>query len=199
MIFLGKQEFPGELIANKATQNSVSVINKLNIPLHKDVDNISFGDLFSESNIIKYVDDNLNINSILDLNNDDVVKSLLLSELLFDNFFNYDESYTHTHSFNTQLDVTAGITQRILDITTDLTTFIDSTTGEIGIIFLFDNLNDLMSNYNTIRYYISNSLPLYTLAINLVSNIRIEKNILFKNVTFDATSLIVEINGADIE
>jgi hypothetical protein len=191
MKHLGLQEFLGTADINNAKVFSGNILNKLNVPLHRDVDGVTFGDLFSESNVLKFVDSNSSINILLDLNNDDIVKTLLLSEFVFDNFFNYGKTLQDSNSFNTKLDITSDFIQYKLDIDTDMTAYVDSSTNKNTI--KIEIVENTQAVADTLIQYISNSFPLHTVFRNTVDNTSIENSVVFTSVDVDDTSILLTV------
>ena len=84
---LGLQKF-NKIEAKKITSENLILSNKLNLPFHKDMVSSDFGDMYTENNVVKFVNNKSDAVTLLDLSNDDILKSLMVSEVLFDDFLN---------------------------------------------------------------------------------------------------------------
>jgi hypothetical protein len=79
----GLQQFTKVNVNDQADIYKTSIVDKLNIPIRRSID-YEFGDLFIETDAVNVVNSNNNIHQLLDINNPDLIKSLLLSETFFD-------------------------------------------------------------------------------------------------------------------
>jgi hypothetical protein len=100
----GKQDFKDIDVSNNADVYKLSTIDKLNVPIRRSLTDPVHADLFMESGSLNIVDGNDDIKQLIDIHNSDIVKSLLTSELFFDEFMNFDK--TDTGSFNESIDIT---------------------------------------------------------------------------------------------
>lgn len=129
MRFTGKHEFTGNLTVNNQDVNFINVKYKLNIPLTKSND-FKYGDIFISNNQLIFGDSFNNINSILPINNIDILKILFLGTI-------------QQYEYNT-LYKNINISTMYFDITTDYT-IIDST----SLILLFDEFTDIYDIFIT--------------------------------------------------
>ena len=97
----GLQLFKDIDVSNDAKINKANIIDKLSIPIRRSVDTNTFSDLFIENDELNQLNYYNNIIAVLDLNNPDALKSLLLSEIVFDDFFNFNKSFVESGSFHT--------------------------------------------------------------------------------------------------
>ncbi len=182
MKHLGLHEFPQNMTAHDALVYSVALMDKLNIPFHKSLSGFEFGDLFTESNVVKFVNNEGDINPLLDLNNDDLIKSLLLSEMMFDDFFNYGTELQNSNSFHTKLELEQDVFQHDINFVTDATVYVDSTTSVNIIELKFDDNAMATSIGTTLTLYLSSGLPLFTKFNDSVDSTVIELMITFTSV-----------------
>lgn len=182
MKHLGLHEFPQKTVTEDATVFNNILLNKLNIPFHKDINGAEFGDMFTESNVVKFVNNEGEINLLLDINNDDVIKNLLVSEMIFDDFFNYNKDLQISNSFHTKLELEEDIFQKELNFQTDATLYVDATTL-VNIIELdFTDSTISTEVYNRFVEYLSSGLPLFTRYINTIDSTVIEQMSIFLTV-----------------
>ena len=117
----GKQEFKDITINNEADIYKLSTVDKLNIPVRRSLSEYEYADLFMEAGSLNIVDSNNNIRQLIDIHNSDIIKSLLTSELFFDEFMNFDK--TDTGSFNEKINIEEeGFKQYYINNTYDITT-----------------------------------------------------------------------------
>jgi len=124
----GEQLFKDIDVSNDAKINKANIIDKLSIPIRRSVDKNEFSDMFIELNQSNYVNYYNDIIGIADLVNDDILKSLLLSEIMFDDFFNFSKTLNESESFHTLIDVNGlNFTQIELNKTMSCSTDWDAT------------------------------------------------------------------------
>jgi len=99
----GNQLFTNAEVSNEADIYKLSAVDKLNIPIRRSLPDYEYADLFMEANAVNVVDGNTDIIQLLDIHNPDVIKSLLTSEIFFDEFMNFDK--TDTGSFNEEINL----------------------------------------------------------------------------------------------
>jgi len=121
MKHLGTQHFKNINASNEVTAFTGNILNKLNIPLHRPLEGAIYGDVFFEGSQINITNSDNEIVSLLDINNPDVLKSLLLSEIVFDEFYNHDKEQEASGSFHTKVDTTT-LDQLDINYTLDCTT-----------------------------------------------------------------------------
>ena len=156
----GLQNFTKINVNDQADLYKSSIVDKLNIPIRRPVSDYEFGDLFIETDAVNMVDSNDNINQLLDINNSDLIKSLLLSETFFDEQMNFDK--TDTGSYNNQISINGEyFSQYNINVTYDTTTEQDST--EIpSIIINIDTIENGDTLYNLLTEYSSYNVPIRT-------------------------------------
>ena len=118
----------------------------------------------------------------------------MVSEVLFDQYLNYNKTNQETSSFNVLLDSTTGILQKKVDIFTNFTKEIDSSISFNIINIEFDTFEIASEQFTNINYYIANRLPLNVSFIDTTTNTYIDKLILFDNVEVDDNTIICFLN-----
>lgn len=155
MRHLGKQIF-NKIESDDVKTFSNNVLDSLNIPLHKSINGNKFGDILVDADTLKMYDNYNNSRAIADLNNPDILKSLILSEIVFDDFLNFNKSPIDAISFNTDMTIGTDIVQYTIDEMCDMTIINDTTSV---IILEIDN-TDTSLLYSKMIVYVSNALPI---------------------------------------
>jgi len=158
MKHLGKQTF-NKIESEDIKTFTANAVDSLNVPLHKSVAGNKFGDVLIEGDTLK-IYDNYNISRpITDLYNPDIIKSLLLSEILFDDFFNFDKTLNDSESFNAEINMDTDVIQYSINELNDMT-IINDTTALVTILEI-DSTN-IIELYSTLLVYVANSIPIRT-------------------------------------
>lgn len=156
----GLQNFTKINVNDQADLQKTVISDKLNIPIRKSVSDYEFGDLFIEIDSVNMVDSNSNINQLLDINNPDLIKSLLLSEIFFDEQINFDK--TDAGSYNNKININDEyFSQYNINVTYDTTTEQDSTQIP-SIIINIDTIENGDYLYNLLTEYSSYNIPIRT-------------------------------------
>lgn len=155
MKHLGKQTF-NKIESEDIKTFSNNVLDSLNIPLHKSIHGNKFGDIIIDADTLKIYDNYNNSRAIADLNNPDILKSLILSEIIFEDFLNFNKSRTEAISFNTDMTIGTDMVQYTIDEICDMTIINDATT----VIILEIDSTDASLLYSKMIVYISNTLPI---------------------------------------
>lgn len=168
MIHTGTQEFSKITVSDTVTSNKQIIEDRLSIPTTESLEGSSYGDLFIESNYLNLVDTYNNINQVLDINNTNIIKSLLLTEHFYDNFLNFDN--TTSDSFNTIIDINSNnYNQFDINETLDATTHWDNTNNSY-IALLCDTIEYGENLYNLMSSYMENNTPIRTVYIDNITN-----------------------------
>lgn len=122
MRHLGTQTYKNITVNNEASINKLSLLDKLNVPFRRPLQGAEFGDLFLENNQLNITNQDNDIIPLLDLNNPDVIKSLLMSEQLFDDFYNFNKELENTGSFNNTIALNTDLEQTVINFTKPITT-----------------------------------------------------------------------------
>ena len=212
MRHLGTQTYKDIVVNNNASINKTSVQDKLNVPFHRPLEGAEFGDLFLENNQLNITNQDNDIIPLLDLNNSDIIKALLLTEQVFDDFYNFDKELVNTGSFNTNITLGTDLQQITVDTTQSASTdqtnntiiisFSQSTEAEDVFLKLLDFnqyncplLTTIYDGTNTISYMVYYNNINYstgTTEINVVLN-----SVLNQSVLNDLTN--TEINTITIK
>ena len=178
---LGLQKF-NKIESKKITNEDLILSNKLNLPFHKDLIKPSFGDLYTESNVVKFINNEIESITLLDLSNDDLLKTLLVSEVLFDDFLNCNESNQTSNSFNNILTLNQDIFQNVINTYTDATIYFDSTIN-LNIIELqfIDNIISEEIN-NKLLPYITAELPILFKFINTLDSTAFDQMVVINSI-----------------
>lgn len=164
----GKQEFKDIEVTNNSEIYKTSIIDKLNVPIRRSLPNYEYADLFMEANALSIIDSNNYIRQLLDIHNSDIIKSLLTSELFYDEFMNFDK--TDTGSFNEKIDINdAGFDQYKLNNTYDITTVQDSTSIP-AIVIKLDTVEEGDNIYSNLIEYSSYDIPIRTELVDSLNN-----------------------------
>jgi hypothetical protein len=98
----GSHQFKSILADNGDIQN-LSIVDKLSIPARPSLEGQTYTDIFYDAGNVNTVDNKGDINQLLDLKNTNLLKSLLMSEIVYDEIFNFDK--TNSTSFNEIIDI----------------------------------------------------------------------------------------------
>ncbi len=188
MKHLGLHEFPQSADFNEASIQTGYVVDKLNIPLRRTVNDIEFGDIFSENNVIKFVDAESEINELLNLDNDDVIKSLLISEIAFDDMFNFEQSLESSSSFHSVIELDDTLTQVPLGASYPMTS---SATPALHI--HLNNHTEAVALNLALGEFIANNLPLRLNFIDTTNSQQWDMIVELNNIFIDEVHHTVDI------
>jgi hypothetical protein len=195
MKYLGKHEFSGLADINEGKIFNADILNKLSIPLHKDISEPSFGDIFTENNSVNFVDNEGDINLLLDLKNDDIVKALITSELVFDNFFNYGEEYNVSNSFHSKVDIeSSDFIQNNISINTECVLYSDTTSNFNVLEFNLNSEASVSALIGDIAEFISAKLPLNTILTDTTTGLTSTNMIKFTSISSDTTTVYMRFD-----
>ena len=186
----GKHEFPQEIDVQLSNIFNAYFGNKLNIPLHRDVTETDFGDVFLESNAVKFINFEQYIVELLSLDNKDVLKSLFLSEIFFDYFMNFGEDRNSTESFHEDINLGTDLVQhKLSDDIIDSTIYVSELyNGNYCIeLYNFENNNDIIDIQNVINSFIEFNLSLRCYFYYDTTNM-FDDMFLFNLTYYDSTS-----------
>lgn len=195
MKHLGTHEFPQKILSNEIDNQNITIANKLNLPFHKDLIDPSFGDIFTSNNAIKFINNESNEVTLLDINNPDVLKSIIVSEIMFDNFFNYSEEYETSNSFNNEILLNNNLLQNIVEITTDSTIYIDSVNNFNIIELTFLDETSAIEVNNNLIAYLTSDLPLLFNFININDSTSIEYMAIITNIELLNNKIFLNIKN----
>lgn len=104
----------------------VVVSDKLNAPIRVSVGENTFGDLLITGDNLKFIDADNNFRAVADVGNNDVLKSIILSEITFDNLYNFGKSKLDSQSYHVDIESEDFETWEI-NVTYDTTIYNDAT------------------------------------------------------------------------
>lgn len=191
MKHLGTQIF-NKIDSTSVKSDEVNVIDKLSIPIRKSIAGNSFSDLFIESSTTKFIDNFNKIVPILDLGDSNSLKSLILSEDTFDNYYNYGKKRENTGSFNTDIKLNNGeLSQYDINIKSDIKIkLVDSTTS-----YPFIEVQDSTSNqdlYLNLLKYVTDKIPVNSI---FSDNTNYNNNIMLfiNNISYNSITNVISI------
>lgn len=176
MRHLGTQSFTNIDTTGEANIFDCNILNKINVPLHRPLTTPIFGDLFMETNTLKITNGENEVNALLDINNPDILKTILLNEIVYDEFFNYNKPLEQSNSFHNEIDLSTNITQVNINDTFDCTSNQDNTALPLLDIQFNDQLY-AEETFLTLLDLSSNSIPLRTI-------------LYYDNTSYDNTSTV---------
>lgn len=187
----GLQQFTNTDTTGEAKTFNLNILNQLSVPLHRPLDGPVLGDLFFETNNLKVVNNDNEVNQLLDLGNSDIIKSLLVSEILFDEFLNYNKPLEEANSFHNKIDVNS---EQFIQI--EINNTFDCTTNQDDLptieVYFEDNLLAERIFTNLLELG-SNDIPIHTTFDSTNIHMVYYDNILYDNVN---NKILVILNSS---
>jgi hypothetical protein len=106
---------------------------------------------------------------------------------MYNDIFNYSESFEKTNSFHTIINYDSNITQHNIDI--DLNVILTKDNSNLLLSFTFTESSLAQIQYNNILQYISSNIPLFTRFKNITDSTTVDQMVLFTNAELNVKTL----------